>query len=85
MVSPPPNSHWHTLKIKILACRSPSKDALIPHFWHVVSHIPRESLGWDQRSPLRAKQDQNTTVLSIHREGRVGGESIQQSLVQYFC
>lgn len=45
MVSPPLNRHWHTLKIKVRAYRSPSKDALILHFWHVISTFPENAWG----------------------------------------
>ncbi|CAB1431243.1 unnamed protein product [Pleuronectes platessa] len=44
----------------------------------------KPAVGITARLTLR-KEDENTTVLSIHRGGRVGGESIEPSPVQYFC
>lgn len=45
MVSPPLSRRWHTLKIKIRAYRSPSKDALILRFWHVGPTFPESAWG----------------------------------------
>lgn len=60
--------------------QKPLERRINPQFQACNSHIPRESLGWDHSTPLGAKQGQNITVLSVHREDRVGGESIQFSL-----
>ncbi len=79
MVSPPLNRHWHTLKIKIRACRSPSKDALILYFWHVIPILPERAWGGiTERLPVPSRTNTQQCYQSIEKTGWV--ENLYSSL-----
>lgn len=71
MVSPPLNRHWHTLQIKIGACRGHLKDALILHFGMSFPHSQREPGVGSERASLCQTGPKHSRVINPLR--RPGG------------
>lgn len=79
MVSPALNRHWHTLVIKIGACKSPSKDGLILHFYHVVPTFPERAWGGiTERLSVPNSSETQQCYQSIEKAGWV--ENLYSSL-----